>query len=897
MSSSEILAGKAFVKLSLKDELSQGMKSAQVKLRAFGDSLTKIGGVMLGASAAIGSAFLVAINKAGSAAEVMSKFNVVFGNSATAMKNWSDSLAANIGRAKNEVYGFTAGLQDLFVPLGFSANAAEDMTKQVTQLAYDLASFNNKADADVVNDLQAALTGSGEVMKKYGVIVNETAVKQELLNMSLDPKTATETEKVMARLNIILRGTTAAQGDAERTAGSFANQMKRLKGEFDNTLVALGNAVLPAVTAFVSGINQIVPRIATWVEQNQGLVKALGGITAAVGVIGGSLLALGISASAVSVAIGGIGTVLGAIAAVSAPVLVAIAAIGGSLVALGGVVYAFWDDIKGPFLKYFDAVKKTAFSFFERLKSVSNTVLNAFAETWKKIRPESAGFFADLFGFLEKAVPYIGAFAEKLLEIGGTILVTQIENFERIWSIVSRIGKVISTVWLAGFKELVGVLHMAVIAAEKLGLISRSSVRSEVKAAKSEKEPEAKTVSAFYALIEEIKKNTQASAIQNKLLEQVKEKTGVDVIRSSLQASIDKEAENLRQLETEYKAEQRSIKAMIQAEHTKYLLTPVPTSPQEAADQQQAYSKILGNLFQELENNEAAYEENKVAIESHTEQLKRAQSRLKLEEEKFKEGITRREELRAVEDETASFGSVDTGLDDLEKGFSDKMKAFQDEIDEVNIRFDSALAEGGPVTAKALEEKRKAEIAAIYKSQRDAVIKAMAELGSIEDTIADMDVPDIPDAKATTGIRRTIEDKEARFNWLRKQETLTEGVSEEAKKLEDEIIALTHRLALAEAGAEKLEAFEMLKGKAEELKRSLADADRSIRRDMVPDAKEEKKGSVEAKGSSRGTFSFLEAARGLVGIEDLDRQRNFLLKEMRDELVKRRRLDEGRVVL
>ena len=44
--------------------------------------------------------------------------------------------------------------------------------------------------------------------------------------------------KVMARMAIIMRGTTAAQGDAVRTGGSFANQMKRLKGSLADVAAA-----------------------------------------------------------------------------------------------------------------------------------------------------------------------------------------------------------------------------------------------------------------------------------------------------------------------------------------------------------------------------------------------------------------------------------------------------------------------------------------------------------------------------------------------------------------------------------------------------------------------------------------------------------------------------------
>jgi uncharacterized protein YihD (DUF1040 family) len=102
------------------------------------------------------------------------------------------------------------------------------------------------------------LTGSGEVMKKYGVIVSEAAVKQELLNQGLNPAAATEVEKVQARLNIILRGTTAAQGDAIRSSEGWANVYKTVEATVENLAGKLGEKLLPVVAETASEFIQMV---------------------------------------------------------------------------------------------------------------------------------------------------------------------------------------------------------------------------------------------------------------------------------------------------------------------------------------------------------------------------------------------------------------------------------------------------------------------------------------------------------------------------------------------------------------------------------------------------------------------------------------------------------------
>ena len=244
--------GKAVLELSFNDKVTGGLKRIQAKVAKIGASINRIGRAGLAAGASIASAFILPVKAASDLQETMNKFNVVFGDNAKEVKAWGDDFAGQVGRSKKQIADFLGGSQDLFVPLGFEPGAATEMSKQVTALAIDLASVNNLSDEAPMQDLQAALTGSGVVMKNYGVLVNEAAVKQELLNQGLDPKAATDQQKVQARLNIIMKGTTAAQGDAIRSAGSFANQTKALKASLMDNAAVVGNAKLPAVTCLVS---------------------------------------------------------------------------------------------------------------------------------------------------------------------------------------------------------------------------------------------------------------------------------------------------------------------------------------------------------------------------------------------------------------------------------------------------------------------------------------------------------------------------------------------------------------------------------------------------------------------------------------------------------------------
>ena len=325
---SGIRAGRAFVELFADDsKLVRGLNAAKKRLQAFGSSVRAIGARMFAAGAVVAGPLSLAVKAASDMEETMNKFNVVFGNNADVMKAWGDQFAGQIGRSKKQIADFLAGTQDLLVPIGFEAGAAREMSQQLTGLAIDLASFNNMADADVLRDLHAALTGSGEVMKKYGVLVNEAAVKQELLNQGIDKNSASEQQKVLARLAIILRGTTAAQGDAARSAGSFANQMKALKAKVDDAAVEIGSALLPVVTPLVTKLASAVQIVADWIKQNSGLIVSIAKIAA---VVAGAGLAFIVIGTAVS----GFGATLGAIATVITTVGSAIGLVGSMIAAL-----------------------------------------------------------------------------------------------------------------------------------------------------------------------------------------------------------------------------------------------------------------------------------------------------------------------------------------------------------------------------------------------------------------------------------------------------------------------------------------------------------------------------------------------------------------------------------
>ena len=353
-----IKAGSAFVEIGIRNRIAAGAKAVQAdlqklsgKLRNQGASLMKVGGMIAGA---VGAPLAVAIRAGSEMQETMGKFNTVFGESASEVQAFGVQTANAMGVSEQSMMSMLSGMQDLLVPMGMLPDQATGISKTLSALAVDLGSFNNMNPDQVFGDLQAAMTGSGEVMKKYGVILSAAAVNQELLNMQLDPKTATEAQKAQARLNIIMRGTTAAQGDAVRTSGSFANQMKALKAAFVDVAAAVGGELLDDLAGMLRMVNSGVSFVKKFVKENSQLVRMVGLGAIAVGGIGLAIAALGGTMVVASMAFSALASAIGVILSPVGLAVAGITALGFALVKytnLGGQAVDFLKDRFGPLVE------------------------------------------------------------------------------------------------------------------------------------------------------------------------------------------------------------------------------------------------------------------------------------------------------------------------------------------------------------------------------------------------------------------------------------------------------------------------------------------------------------------------------------------------------------------
>lgn len=190
---------------------------------------------------------------AGDAEETRSKFDAVFKDLAAGVRAWADEQAKAVNRSAITFEGYLSTLQDTFVPLGFARKQAAELSKQLTLLGVDLASFNNVAEEETISLLTSAIVGNHEAVRRFGIIITEATLNQELLRQGFQKTTqgATEQQKVQSRLNIIMRSSGDAMGDAARTSDSFTNQVRGLNAQLKDAGIAIGEKLIPPLKRLI----------------------------------------------------------------------------------------------------------------------------------------------------------------------------------------------------------------------------------------------------------------------------------------------------------------------------------------------------------------------------------------------------------------------------------------------------------------------------------------------------------------------------------------------------------------------------------------------------------------------------------------------------------------------
>lgn len=198
------------------------------------------------------------------------------GQYAATAHEYADAVQAALGINSGEFLKNQGTFMTMAQGMGVAANNAYTMSKGLTQLSYDLASFFNISNDEAFEKVRSGLAGEIEPLRALGYDLTNARLQQEAYNMGLNEQVSkmTQAEKAMLRYKAIMSQVSWAHGDLAKTAASPANQIRILKSQMQTAAQAIGNVFLPMLKAIIPVAVAVVKAVATLANL---LAKVTGG--------------------------------------------------------------------------------------------------------------------------------------------------------------------------------------------------------------------------------------------------------------------------------------------------------------------------------------------------------------------------------------------------------------------------------------------------------------------------------------------------------------------------------------------------------------------------------------------------------------------------------------------
>lgn len=212
-----------------------------------------------------------AISKAAEYQEDLNLFTVSMGQYAEEAYNYAQKVSEIVGIDPAEWMRNQGVFNTIITGFGVAGDKAAFMSKNLTQLGYDIASFYNMDFASAMQKVQSGIAGELEPMRRLGYDLSVARLEQERLNLGIDKSVSamTQAEKSQLRYYAMMTQVTQVQGDMARTLEQPANMLRVLKAQFEQCARAIGSLfipilvkVLPFAIAVANALREIVAAIA-----------------------------------------------------------------------------------------------------------------------------------------------------------------------------------------------------------------------------------------------------------------------------------------------------------------------------------------------------------------------------------------------------------------------------------------------------------------------------------------------------------------------------------------------------------------------------------------------------------------------------------------------------------
>lgn len=215
----------------------------------------------------IGHFIAQAVTESNKYQEDLNLFTVALGQYAAEAQNYAEKVSDVMGIDPAQWLRNQGVINTLLTGFGDTAERAQLMSQNLTQLGYDISSFFNISIEDAMQKLQSGISGELEPLRRLGYDLSQARLEQTALNLGIKESVAnmTQAEKAELRYYAIMTQVTTAQGDMARTLEAPANQLRILQAQLTQAARAIGNIFIPALNAilpYAIAVVQVIREIA-----------------------------------------------------------------------------------------------------------------------------------------------------------------------------------------------------------------------------------------------------------------------------------------------------------------------------------------------------------------------------------------------------------------------------------------------------------------------------------------------------------------------------------------------------------------------------------------------------------------------------------------------------------
>lgn len=207
--------------------------------------------------------------------ENLNLFNVTMGKSASSAFEFAEAVNAALGVDTSDWIRYQGFFQSVGKGFGVVSDKADLMSKNLTQLSYDISSFYNISTEEAYNKVQSGFAGELEPLRRLGFALDEATLKQLAYSKGITQTYESMTQAQKAQLRYVAMIEQAkgigVTGDMSRTIDTASNGVRVLEARIQQFTRALGNmlmpvlsALLPYFTAFVQVLTEAANGIATF---------------------------------------------------------------------------------------------------------------------------------------------------------------------------------------------------------------------------------------------------------------------------------------------------------------------------------------------------------------------------------------------------------------------------------------------------------------------------------------------------------------------------------------------------------------------------------------------------------------------------------------------------------